>query len=171
MTETENFKEFEQSVKKALENEGWQVTAPPDNNLGHELEAVKGNTRAAVQVKNYKKAATVAHLQQFIDFLDLSMAGRFNQAHFISASGFSTSAVALAGQRNDPRLRLGTLRKGKLSWLGIEETESLFEQPMNVAQTDGKTYIGVFTCKGGVGKTTVSAHLAGAFALTGYDVA
>jgi chromosome partitioning protein len=31
-------------------------------------------------------------------------------------------------------------------------------------------YIGVFTCKGGVGKTTVSAHLAGAFALMGYDV-
>jgi chromosome partitioning protein len=171
MTETENFKEFEQNVKKALEYEGWQVTAPPDNNQGHELEAVKGNTRAAVQVKNYKKAATVAHLQQFIDFLDLSMAGRFNQAHLISASGFSTSAVALAEQRNDPRLRLGTLRKGKLNWLGIEESESLFEQPVNVARTDGKTYVGVFTCKGGVGKTTVSAHLAGAFALTGYDVA
>jgi len=33
------------------------------------------------------------------------------------------------------------------------------------------TYIGVFTCKGGVGKTTISAHLAGAFALNGYDVA
>jgi len=33
------------------------------------------------------------------------------------------------------------------------------------------TYVGVFTCKGGVGKTTISAHLAGAFALSGYDVA
>jgi chromosome partitioning protein len=32
-------------------------------------------------------------------------------------------------------------------------------------------YIGVFTCKGGVGKTTISAHLAGAIALAGYDVA
>ena len=31
-------------------------------------------------------------------------------------------------------------------------------------------YIGVFTSKGGVGKTTVAAHLAGAFALMGYDV-
>ena len=31
-------------------------------------------------------------------------------------------------------------------------------------------YFGVFTCKGGVGKTTVAAHLAGAFALQGYDV-
>jgi chromosome partitioning protein len=31
-------------------------------------------------------------------------------------------------------------------------------------------YFGVFTCKGGVGKTTVSAHLAGAFALMGFDV-
>jgi chromosome partitioning protein len=28
----------------------------------------------------------------------------------------------------------------------------------------------VFTCKGGVGKTTISAHLAGAFALNGFDV-
>jgi chromosome partitioning protein len=32
------------------------------------------------------------------------------------------------------------------------------------------TYIGVFTSKGGVGKTTVAAHLAGAFALMGHDV-
>src|SRR5262249_33087519 len=31
-------------------------------------------------------------------------------------------------------------------------------------------YFGVFTCKGGVGKTTVAAHLAGAFALMGFDV-
>ena len=31
-------------------------------------------------------------------------------------------------------------------------------------------YFGIFTCKGGVGKTTVAAHLAGAFALQGYDV-
>nr|WP_281291101.1 ParA family protein [Hyella patelloides] len=30
--------------------------------------------------------------------------------------------------------------------------------------------MGVFTCKGGVGKTTVAAHLAGAFALMGHDV-
>ena len=33
-----------------------------------------------------------------------------------------------------------------------------------------RKYIGVWTCKGGVGKTTVSAHLAGAFALCGYNV-
>jgi len=37
-------------------------------------------------------------------------------------------------------------------------------------ERDKTTYIGVFTCKGGVGKTTISAHLAGAFALNGYDV-
>ncbi len=36
---------------------------------------------------------------------------------------------------------------------------------------DRTIYVGVFTCKGGVGKTTISAHLAGAFALNGYDVA
>jgi Mrp family chromosome partitioning ATPase len=31
-------------------------------------------------------------------------------------------------------------------------------------------YIGVFTAKGGVGKTTIAAHLAGAFALMGQSV-
>ena len=34
-----------------------------------------------------------------------------------------------------------------------------------------KVYFGVFTCKGGVGKTTVAAHLAGAFALQHVNVA
>ena len=45
-------------------------------------------------------------------------------------------------------------------------------EKIDVTEVRGETvYVGVFTCKGGVGKTTVSAHLAGAFALNGYDVA
>ena len=55
------------------------------------------------------------------------------------------------------------MRGNELIW-NCEKIDSAEER-------DKTTYIGVFTCKGGVGKTTVSAHLAGAFALNGYDVA
>ncbi len=172
MPELENYKDFEQAVGEALEKEGWQISFPPENNQGFDIEAVKGDIRAAVQAKNYKRSVNFAQVQKLLDFLDLPMASRFNQAFLVSASGFSTPAVALADQCNDPRLQLGTLRKGALNWLGVEDSEvtESMSSPV-VAQTDGKTYIGVFTCKGGVGKTTISAHLAGAFALTGYDVA
>ncbi len=168
MTELENYGDFERAVGKAMENEGWQVSFPPENNQGFDIEVIKDDICAAVQVKNYKKPANVSHIKQFLDFLDLPMASRFNQAFLVSASGFSVPAVTLSEQRDDPRLRLGILRKGSLNWLGVEDTE-----PPRVVmpKTDGKTYIGVFTCKGGVGKTTISAHLAGAFALTGYNVA
>ncbi len=171
MTEIENYKDFEHAVGKALEDEGWQVSYPPENNQGFDIEVTKGDICAAVQVKNYKRPTNVSHLKQFLDFFDLPMASRFNQAFLLSANGFSLPAIALSDQRNDPRLRLGTLRKGILNWLGVDDAEEPEPQTLKVATTDGKTYIGVFTCKGGVGKTTVSAHLAGAFALTGYDVA
>jgi chromosome partitioning protein len=171
MAELENYEDFEQAVGKALELAGWQVTFPAKNNQGFDIEASKGSIRSAVQVKNYKRSVNVAQVQQFLDFLDLPMANRFTHAFLISASGFSAPAVTMAEQRNDHRLRLGTLRKGKLAWLEDDKEEAIAPQSLNVTKTDGKTYIGVFTCKGGIGKTTVSAHLAGAFALTGYDVA
>lgn len=58
---------------------------------------------------------------------------------------------------------MAILRDNRLVW----DAEKFDVQ----AEKDKMTYIGVFTCKGGVGKTTISAHLAGAFALNGYDTA
>ena len=171
MAELENYEDFEQAVGKALEQDDWQVTFPPRNNQRFDIEAAKGSTLCAVQVKNYKRKVNVAQLQQFLDYLDLPMAHRFTHAFLISANGFSKPTVTMVEQRNDYRLRLGTLRNGKLAWLGEDKEPVIESDPVKVTKTDGKTYIGVFTCKGGVGKTTVSAHLAGAFALTGYDVA
>jgi chromosome partitioning protein len=40
----------------------------------------------------------------------------------------------------------------------------------SVVPTTAPAYVGVFTAKGGVGKTTMAAHLAGAFALMGQSV-
>lgn len=46
-----------------------------------------------------------------------------------------------------------------------------FPSPKNPQANNHKRYyFGIFTNKGGTGKTTVAAHLAGAFALMGYDV-
>ena len=43
--------------------------------------------------------------------------------------------------------------------------------PDPIINNNKKVHFGVFTCKGGVGKTTVSAHLAGAFLLQDFNVA
>ena len=65
---------------------------------------------------------------------------------------------------------------------GVSRIDWIYNKPKNFPQPvihklepvpsleTQKKYVGVFTCKGGVGKTTVAAHLAGAFALMGHDV-
>ena len=168
MPETE-IHDFEKAVATALEKKGWQITFPPTNTQGYDFEAVKGKTCAAVQVKNWKRAIGSPQISQFIDFLKLPMGSRFNQGIFITSSDFGKKALTLVEQKNKKPIVLGFFQNGRLSLLNQDN-----QKKTKIASSDnedGKTYIGVFTGKGGVGKTTVSAHLAGALALMGYDVA
>ena len=93
----------------------------------------------------------------------------------ISTSGFSKPALTHIRTERPSNLRLGTSTPYGIRWdydpLGEEELEA--DEIFGLSNAEAQqppTYIGVFTCKGGVGKTTVAAHLAGAFALQGYDV-
>ena len=83
-----------------------------------------------------------------------------------TSSNFSKPAITLVEQ-NDKSILLGVFQDGRLRLLNQGDNQEI----QIATSTDKKTYIGVFTCKGGVGKTTLSAHLAGALALMGYDVA
>jgi chromosome partitioning protein len=143
---------------------------PPANKQGYDIELVKGEERIAVQVKNHKSKCSVSQVQKFQDFLEIPLAARFTKGWFISASGYSKPALTHIKTEQPQNLHLGTFPSiGKISW---DYPESLDSGQHNYPQVSNKKlkYIGVFTCKGGVGKTTVSAHLAGAFALMGYDV-
>lgn len=161
----ENASDFEKVVALLLERDGWQVKMPPANTRGYDIAAVKSNTPVAVQVKNYRVPVNVSQLENFFDFLDLPIAAQFAGGLFVSASGYSRQAMAYFEQTQSNRVRLGEIQNGRLKIIGDE-----FAPPSPPASQE-PTYLGVFTCKGGVGKTTVSAHIAGAMALSGYDVA
>ena len=160
--EFETFEDFELAVRNHFISQGWEAETTPPNTRGYDIELRDGRQRIAVQVKNLKRPVNAGQLARFMDFLDQA-GDAFTAGFFISSSGFAPAAVTEFSQAAMPQLFIGTFRDGRISWqqeaadVDIEENEVV--------------YIGVFTCKGGVGKTTVAAHLAGAFALQGYDIA
>ena len=106
---------------------------------------------------------TRLYIEKFLEFLKQDKSQHFSNGLLISASGFTSSVYAYLREENITNIRLALLRDQKLIW-DAEKFEIR-------AEREKVTYIGVFTCKGGVGKTTISAHLAGAFAQNGYNVA
>jgi chromosome partitioning protein len=162
--------DFEKFVALTFKRLGYEVIMPPANMRGYDIELTKGQERIAVQVKNHRVRCNVAHIQRFQDFLELPLADRFTKGWFISASGYSQPALTHIKSEQPQNLHLGTFpADGAILWDYPESSDSGQQQSLRVINRRLK-YFGVFTCKGGVGKTTVSAHLAGAFALMGYDV-
>lgn len=164
MADFENLTEFQRSVTTLLTKAGWQIIPPPENVKGYDFEAVKGEDVVALQIRDSKAPVKVPQLEKFLDFLELPIAHRFTRGIFFSSSGYSPQAITYFAQVNSQKVKLAILKEGAVHWVKVEEREP---EPL----PKDLTYMGVFTSKGGVGKTTISAHLAGAFALSGYDVA
>jgi chromosome partitioning protein len=124
----------------------------------------------AVQVREHKAKTNAAQVEQFHEFLDLpGIKGKFTKGWIISASGFFNTVLTLVERTNPGNLQLGTFVGGALNWIYPSTGGSA--EVVEPQQAKAKLrYFGVFTCKGGVGKTTIAAHLAGAFALQGFDV-
>ncbi|MDP5339571.1 MAG: AAA family ATPase [Nodularia sp. (in: cyanobacteria)] len=164
MVNFESASDFEKVVALLLTQAGWKITMPPANTRGYDIEAVKGSAVLAVQVKNLKATVRVPQIERFLDFLELPIAAKFTGGLFVTSSGYTMNAITYFKQVNNPKVVLAVVEEGKIKIVEGREDPPL-PPPKKL------TYFGVFTCKGGVGKTTVSAHLAGAFALSGYDVA
>jgi chromosome partitioning protein len=164
MAGVETANEFEQDIMMWLAKSGWSVKMPSPSTKGYDIEATRGKEIVAIQLKNYRVPIKVPQIEKFLEFLELPAATRFTRGVLIAASGYTRPALTYFKQTNSPRVHLATYRDGKIVRITGEEAE--IEPP----QRD-LTYLGVFTCKGGVGKTTISAHLAGAFAISGYDSA
>ncbi len=157
--------DFEKLIALHFKKLGFQVIMPPKNNRGYDIELLKDDNCIAVQVKNHKAKCNVAQIQKFRDYLSLPVASKFTVGWFISSSGFGLPAMTLVEAEIPSNLRLGTyLNNGNIEWNYPNQEHNTDEQDRDVK------YFGVFTCKGGTGKTTTAAHLAGAFALMGYDV-
>lgn len=155
-TETERMALF------LLRREKWSALVSPKDVKEYDLEISKPGAKAAVQVRNQRAKVHLGQIEKFLDFLAQPNAKNFSDGLFISTSGFTPSVYAYLREEKITNLRLAIMRDHQL----------IFDcEKMDAAEEREKTtYIGVFTCKGGVGKTTISAHLAGAFALNGYDV-
>ncbi len=158
--------DFEKFVAITFKQSGYEVIMPPANRRGYDIELHKNQECIAVQVRNHKARCSVAQIQKFQNFLELPLASKFTTGWFISGSGYSKPALTNVEAEQPVNLHLGTFSEdGVVRW----DYPDPIPPPPPLEETTIK-YVGVFTSKGGVGKTTVAAHLAGAFALMGYDV-
>lgn len=155
-TETERMALF------LLRREDWSAQSAPREIKEYDIEISKPGAKMAVQVRNQKAKVHLGQAERFLDFLAQPNQKNFTEGLFISTSGFTPSVYAYLREEKITNLKLAIMRGNQL----IYDCENVDE----VEEREKTIYIGVFTCKGGVGKTTISAHLAGAFALNGYDV-
>lgn len=155
-TETERMALF------LLRREGWSAQVSARETKEYNIEISKPGAKAAVQVRNQRAKVHLGQIEKFLDFLAHQNPKNLSEGIFISTSGFTPSVYAYLREEKITNLKLAILREQEL----IFDCEKIDLQE----EREKTTYIGVFTCKGGVGKTTISAHLAGAFALNGYDV-
>jgi chromosome partitioning protein len=156
-TETERMALF------LLRRAGWAAQIAPKTQKNYDLEASKPNVNLAVQVRNQRAKVHLGQIEKFLDFLAQSDSKDFTEGLFHFNERFYEFGLYASARRKKQAFAARILRDNRLIW----EPETIDYQ-----EERGKTiYVGVFTCKGGVGKTTISAHLAGAFALNGYDVA
>lgn len=163
----QDFTHFEQHVARIFYRNGWTVVTAEQNQPGYDLVVSKEDIVAAVQVKWLKANVAAPQLLRFVDFLDSQQGKRFNYGFFVTTKGYGGPALALIRSWNkDTNIYCGVATENKIDWIDREDPS-----PAKPQESDKKIYFGVFTCKGGVGKTTVAAHLAGAFALQGFNVA
>ncbi len=162
MSQVDPPSDFEKVLISLFEQEGWKATMAPPGSKGYDIELERDGECVAVQVRQQRAKTHAGQLEKFIDFLEQPMSARFTKGFVISASGFTPSVFTFMRTEEIIDVALGSFQNNQIVW---EDGE--IPPPPPRPQV---TYIGVFTCKGGVGKTTISAHLAGAFALNGYDV-
>ena len=155
-TETERMALF------LLRREGWSAQITPKETKEYDIEVSKPGAKSAVQIRNQRAKVHLGQIEKFLDFLAQPNSKNFTDGIFISTSGFTPSVYAYLREEKITNLRVAIMRDHHLIF-DCEKIDAAEER-------EKTTYIGVFTCKGGVGKTTISAHLAGAFALNGYDV-
>ncbi|HEY9650508.1 MAG TPA: AAA family ATPase [Coleofasciculaceae cyanobacterium] len=161
-----DFVHFNQHIADLFRQEGWDVETVPSSLTDYDLIVKKGHLLGAVQAKLLKTTVQKLQISKFVEFFETSAGQKFNCGFFITTQGYVGAARAyIRSWGDESRILCGIAAKNEIIWLN--EVDIPPPQPPKPDQI----YFGVFTCKGGVGKTTVAAHLAGAFALQGYDIA
>lgn len=147
----------ERELVSIFQRDGFDAQTAPRSQNDYDLRLHKADKTYAVRVSPAQAETRLVEVERFLEFLAENPAEMRNGL-FVSLVGFTPAVRAYLREENISNLRLGILRGGRLIWEA--------ERAMG-GDTKRSIYIGVFTGKGGVGKTTVAAHLAGAFALNG----
>ncbi len=157
------------TLSDKLKADGYLITPPPENTRGDHLWVTKGSDCVAVLVKEHKAKVSVPTVQVFQEYLGLDAAKRYTRGGWlISASGFFNTALTHVKTEEPANLRLGTFSSGILKWDygGIGSPSPPPPPPIKAKLR----YFGIFTCKGGVGKTTVAAAPGRRICAMGFDV-
>ena len=154
--------ETERTALFLLRREGWAAQVTPKDVKDYDLEVSKPGAKAAVAVRNQRAKVHLGQIEKFLDYLNQPNQKNLSDGIYISTNGFTPSVYAYLREEKITNLQLAMIGERGLIF-NCERVDA-------AAEREKTTYIGVFTCKGGVGKTTIAAHLAGAFALNGYDV-
>ena len=117
----ESASDFEKVVALLLNKAGWEITMPPSNTRGYDIEAVKGSAVLAVQVKNLKTDIRVPQIEKFLDFLELPIAAKFTGGLFVTSSGYTMKAITYFEQINNDKVRLAIFNEGNLTWTSRNE--------------------------------------------------
>jgi len=155
--------DFEKFIAVRFEDLGFSVQINnKQNEPGYDFLAIKGQRVIAVQVKNFKSKVSIKAVTKFRDYMDRS---NLKEGAIISSKGFSAPSIAAIAAEKVPNFYMGHLSENKVVWDYLAKNIEHTNTPQKSSH-----YISIFTAKGGVGKTVVSAHLAGAFAISGYKV-
>ena len=161
----QDYQHFEQHIAKIFSKAGWKVETAKNNQPGYDLIVRNDRYTVAVQVKWLKGKVSTPQILKFSDFLDSEAGKKFDYGFFITTKGFSNPVLSLIKSwAKGTKMYCGVASESKINWI-----KPLIDSPK--PKPKNKIYFGIFTCKGGVGKTTISAHLAGAFVLQELNVA
>jgi len=162
----ENFEDFENHVANLFRTYGFEVQKAKRSQKGYDLVVKKDKISGIVQVKWLKGNVQTPQVLKFVDFLANEADKQFNCGFFITSSGFGRPAEALIKSwGKDAKVFCGIASDQTIKRVG--EGDELLPPPPPPLK---RIYFGVFTAKGGVGKTTIAAHLAGAFLLQNFDI-
>lgn len=161
----ETQEEYKQHIAGQIrrQGDGYLVVLPEEQDKDYDLaEITPLGERVAIQVKLYtKKKVGIDQVKKLLEFLETPAAAEFaGCARFVSVHGYSEQVFAFLEQIPNNKIAL---------YVCNEKTDGRLEPAIPIRKPLHK-WFGVFTSKGGVGKTTVAAHLAGAFARMGYKV-
>ncbi len=155
--------DFEKFIALKFEDIGFDVRInSKENEPGYDFLAIKGDRIVAVQVKNYKNKVSINQVLKFRDYMSRS---NIKEGAIISSKGFSAPAISSIAAEKVKNFHMGHLEDNRITWDYLSKSIANKDQVRSSSH-----YISVFTAKGGVGKTVISAHLGGALAISGYKV-